>query len=373
MAQNDPSSTDVAVVGAGAIGLCVGRLVARSGRQVTLIDPSPGRGAIWAAAGMLAPASEAHFGHEALVPLLSKAASRWPEFVAALGGSSDDLGFRATGCLVVGADAGDREELARIERLQRTLGLEVEDLSRGQLEALEPALAPHLRFGLKLPSDHHVDPRRVVGALLTALAQEGVRFVDDTVVRVERGGSPSLVLAGGSTLRATQVVLCPGAHVAQIEGLDELDLPLIRPVKGHVLRLAGDPLLTHTVRATVRGRSVYFVPREDGSLVVGASTEERGFDTRVQAGEVHRLLDDARRVVPGIDELELVEVAVGLRPGSPDDAPTIAAFDAHTLIVALGHHRNGVLLSPLSAEVVMALLEGRDHPDLKLYQDSHQR
>ncbi len=372
MAPNDPSHTDVAIVGAGAIGLCVGHLLARSGREVTLVDPSPGRGAIWAAAGMLAPASEAHFGHEALVPLLAKAAARWPEFVTELAGPSDDLGFSETGCLVVGADGGDREELARIERLQRSLDLEVEDLTRAQLEALEPALAPHLRFGLKLPRDHHVDPRRVVGALLGTLEEEGASFVADKVVRVEREGSPRLVLAGGTTLRAAQVVLCPGAHLAQIDGLDALDLPFIRPVKGHVLRLAGEPLLTHTVRATVRGRSVYFVPREDGSIVIGASTEERGYDTRVQAGEVHRLLDDARRVVPGVDELELVEVSVGLRPGSPDDAPTIAAFDDHTVVVALGHHRNGVLLAPLSSEVVVALLEGRDHPDLKLYQDSHQ-
>jgi len=373
MGQNDPVSTEVAIVGAGAIGLCVGHLLARSGRSVTLIDPTPGRGAIWAAAGMLAPASEAHFGHEALVPLLSKAASRWPEFVAELGGTEDDLGFRETGCLVVGADAGDRDELARIERLQRTLGLEVEDLSRAELEALEPALAPHLRFGLRLPRDHQVDPRRVVARLLERLSQEGASLLEDSVVRVERGAALSLVLAGGSTLRAAQVVLCPGAHLEQLEGLDELALPFIRPVKGHVLRLAGPPLLTHTIRATVRGRSVYFVPRGDGSLVIGATTEERGFDTRVQAGEVHRLLDDARRVVPGVDELELVEVSVGLRPGSPDDAPTLAAFDEHRVVVALGHHRNGVLLAPLSAEVVVALLDGRDHPDLKLYLDSHQR
>jgi glycine oxidase len=371
MDPNEGHSADVVVVGAGAIGLCVARALSKAGRSVTVVDPTPGRGAIWAAAGMLAPASEAHFGHEPLVPLLSRAASRWPGFVDELGGGSDDLGFRAAGSVVVGADAGDRDELARIERLQRSLGLEVVDLSRDQLQALEPALAPSLRFGLRLPGDLQVDPRRVVAALLAELEHLAVSFVAARVTAVQRGRFPVVLLEGGSTLRPHQMVLCPGAHLEHIDGLEALGLPPIRPVKGHILRLTGAPLLTHTIRATVKGRSVYFVPRVDGQLVVGASSEERGFDTRVQVGEVHRLLDDARRVVPGVDELELSEVSVGLRPGSPDDAPTIEAFDGASLVVAVGHHRNGVLLAPLSAEVVVALLQGHEHPDHKLFRDSH--
>jgi glycine oxidase len=142
-------------------------------------------------------------------------------------------------------------------------------------------------------------------------------------------------------------------------------------VKGHVLRLRGARLLERIVRATVLGRSIYLVPRDDGELVVGASVEERGFDLRVQAGEVHRLLDDARRVVPGIDELELGDVSTGLRPGAPDNAPSIELLDEGRTVLACGHHRNGVLLAPLTAELVLALLDGRGHPALELVDRSH--
>jgi glycine oxidase len=121
----------------------------------------------------------------------------------------------------------------------------------------------------------------------------------------------------------------------------------------------------------VRGRSIYLVPRSSGELVVGASVEERGFDQRVQAGEVHRLLDDARRIVPAVDELELRDLAVGLRPGSPDNAPTIEAFDDNRIVVATGHHRNGVLLAPLTAEIVASLLSDATPAALELVEQSH--
>jgi glycine oxidase len=371
MAVPAPAQSDIVIVGAGAIGLCTAWRLALRGRAVTLVDPSPGRGAVWAAAGMLAPASEAHFGDEALVPLLALAADRWKAFAAELEANAGELGFRATGTVVVGADASDRAELSRIVSLQRSLGLEVLDLERAELQRLEPALAPSLRVGVLIPGDHQVDTRRLVRALLAEIDRLGVQMVEARVLGIERGLRPRVDLDDGRSLEAAQIVLCPGAHLGQISGLDDLDLPRIRPVKGHVLRLGGDPLLERTVRGTVRGRSIYLVPRADGELVVGASVEERGFDTRIQAGEVHRLLDDARRIVPGIDELELVDVSTGLRPGSPDNAPTIAAFDDGRLVVATGHHRNGVLLAPLSAEVSVGLLEGAVPAELAAFHASH--
>jgi glycine oxidase len=364
------TSSEVLVVGAGAIGLCVAWRLARRGRQVTVVDPAPGRGAIWAAAGMLAPASEAHFGDEALVPLLVEAARVWEGFARELESESGStFGYRRTGTLLAGQDAADRSELARILSLQRSLGLDVVELDRSQLAELEPALASGIRFGLLAPDDHQVDTRALVTVLLDELGRLEVHF--ERTAAVGLGDGASLELADGRHLRAEQLVLCPGAHLGELGGLEGLDLPAIRPVKGHVLRLFGPVLLERTVRGTVRGRSIYLVPREGGELVVGASVEERGFDARVQAGEVHRLLDDARRLLPGIDELELADVSVGFRPGSPDNAPTIAALRGGKVVVATGHHRNGVLLGPLSAGVVADLLDGGQPADLELVTASH--
>ena len=370
MAVNEVRQLDLAVVGGGAIGLCVARLAARRGRRVCVIDPSPGRGAIWAAAGMLAPASEAHFGDEALIPLLVEASRRWGDFASEL---VEDVGYRTTGTILIGHDAGDRAELERVVQLQRALGLEVEALDRAELHALEPGLDPSHRFGVLVPGDHQVDTRLLVDALLRELDALGVVFVRERATAVHRGPVPALALADGQLVRAAQLVLCPGAELTLLGGLEGQSLPAIRPVKGHVLRLAGEQLLERIIRATVRGRSIYLVPRVGGELVVGASVEERGFDLRVQAGEVHRLLNDARRELPGIDELELRALSTGLRPGSPDNAPSIELLDGGQVVLACGHHRNGVLLAPLTAELVLALLDGIDHPGLELVAQSHRR
>jgi glycine oxidase len=362
--------TEVLVLGAGAIGLCVAWRLARLGRQVAVVDPDPGRGAIWAAAGMLAPASEAHFGDEAIVPLLIEAARVWEGFAEELEAESGAaFGYRRSGTLLVGKDAADRAEVSRILMLQRSLALEVLELDRGQLAELEPALASGLRFGLLAPNDHQVDTRALVMVLLGELERRGVPLVRSAALGL--GDGAILELADGRRLEAEQLVLCPGAHLGELSGIDDLDLPTIRPVKGHVLRLFGAPLLERTVRGTVRGRSIYLVPRASGELVVGASVEERGFDARIQAGEVYRLLDDARRLLPGIDELELADASVGFRPGSPDNAPTIASLRGGSVVVATGHYRNGILLGPLSAGIVVDLLAGAEPAGLELLAASH--
>ena len=366
---------DLVVVGGGVIGLCCALEAAVHGWKVTVIDPDPGRGAGWAAAGMLAPTAEAHFGEEALVRLLAAGAAVWPAFAQDLGRRSNmDIGFRATGTLLVAKDGGDRAELRRVVDFQRSLDLAVTDLRSNQLRELEPSLSPQLAAGALLPDDHQVSNRRLLAALLAATTSQQVEFIREQAAALAwTSDVADVALSSGRTIDAKNVVVAMGARTSLMKAAIG-HLPTVRPVKGHILRLRGpEPILERTVRATVRGRSVYLVPRRDGELVVGATVEERGFDEKIQVGEVFGLLDDARRVVPGIDELELVESACGLRPATTTNAPIIERVDHGPIIVATGHYRNGILLAPLTSRLVLALLERREDPAAPLVAASSAR
>ncbi len=358
---------DAVFVGGGVIGRSGAWRAARAGLRVAVVDPATNDGASWVAAGMLAPVTEAHFGEEHLVALLVAGASRWPGFAEELeADAGTEIGYRRCGTVLVALDASDRAVADDLLALQHSLGLEATRLSGRQCRELVPALAPGVRGGAAVPGDHQVDNRRLLEALGVALARAGVPTVQSTVREVARGPggrATGVVLADGSLLSAGSVVLCAGAESPAITGLPRGTLPPVRPVKGHVVRLGGaHGFLGRTVRGLVRGRPCYLVPREDGSVVVGATSEERGFDRSVQAGAVHALLDDARALVPGIDELELVACQAGLRPGSPDNGPSVGWTDVPGLAVATGHYRNGILLAPLTAEALVAGLVGDPLP-----------
>jgi glycine oxidase len=356
-------ATQVHVVGGGVIGLACAWELSRNGNEVTVVAPAPGRdGASWVAAGMLAPVTEAQFGESTLTALLLEGAARWPAFAAALeSASGQTIGYDTTGTLTVALDASDRASLDDLFTYQRSLGLRAARRSATECRRLVPALSPSLRGGIDVPGDHSVDNRALLGALVAACRAGGVTFELGTVTAL--GAGPELVLADGRRLRPDQVVLAAGVGLPDIAGLDAAR-PEVRPVKGHILRLGPPPgseapLLARTVRGLVGGHSVYLVPRRDGSLVVGATVEERGTDTTVQAGAVHELLCDARAIVPGVDELELAEAAAGLRPGTPDNTPRIGWSGLDGVVVATGHYRNGILLAPLTAAAVADLLDRR--------------
>lgn len=351
--------TDVLVVGGGVIGLSVAWEVSRRGLATTVVDPEPGHGASWVAAGMLAPVTETVFGEERLVRLLLAAAERWPAFARSLElASGRDVGFRQCGTVVVAADASDRAVVDQLLDFQHELGLEATRLSASECRSLVPALSPGIRGGAEMPGDHQVDNRLLLRALEAACERAGVTIRRARVERVDvdaAGAASGVELQGGSTLAASVVVLASGASAGELEGVPGGVLPPVRPVKGHVLRLRAAqsaPFLQRTVRGLVHGRPCYLVPRADGSLVVGATSEERGFDRTVQAGAVFSLLEDARLLVPALDELELVECLAGLRPGSPDNCPWVGPTAMPGLIVAAGHYRNGILLAPVTADAV---------------------
>jgi glycine oxidase len=359
-------ATDVVVVGGGVIGLAVAWRAAGAGMTVTVVDQTPGQGASWAAAGMLAPVTEVHYGERPLLDLNLAAADRWPAFAAEVEeASGHPVGYRPGGTLAVARDADDNAALEDLYQFQLRCGLRVERLRSRECRQLEPGLAPGIRGGVLAAGDHQVDNRALVEALLIACRRSGVRLLEGRVAElaVEGDRVTGVVLADGERLPAGKVVLAAGCWSGRLGGLAAEALPPVRPVKGQLLYLrgpAGEPLCSHNVR----GLEVYVVPRGDGRVVVGATVEEQGFDTRVTAGAVHDLLRAALELLPDVAELELLETVVGLRPGSPDNAPMLGPAGPEGLVVATGHYRNGILLTPVTADAIAELLATGRVPDL---------
>ncbi|MFF3300571.1 glycine oxidase ThiO [Streptomyces sp. NPDC002908] len=363
-------SSDVLVIGGGIIGLVTAWRSAQRGLRTALADPEPGGGAAQVAAGMLAAVTELHYGEQMLLGLSLASAARYPAFVAELEeASGQETGFRTCGTLAVALDSDDRAHLRELHALQERSGLESEWLSGRECRRLEPMLAPGVRGGLRVDGDHQVDPRRLASALVTACERAGVVFHRAWAQRLSSTGgrATGAVLADGTELAAGQVVLAGGSLSGRLAGLPDPVVPPVRPVKGQVLRLtvppAYAPFLSRTVRAVVRGSQVYLVPRADGELVVGATTEEMGWDTTVTAGGVYELLRDAHELVPGITELPLKETRAGLRPSSPDNAPLLGPTAMPGLHLATGHHRNGVLLTPVTGDVMAHVLTTGELPE----------
>lgn len=364
-------SPEVVVIGGGIIGLASAWRLAQDGARVTILDDAPGSGASNVAAGMLAPVTEVAYGEEELLALTIASARRWPSFVdeleAATDGREGSVGYRADGTVLVGATADDMAALRDLLEFQQGLGLDAQPLPRRDCRQREPLLSPRVAGGLLAREDHHVDPRRAVAALRRACGTAGASLRTDRVARIDhdRGAVTGVVLATGERIATGRVVLAAGCWSAQLaQDLPEVSVP-VRPVKGQLLVLAGREgveVPRSTVRGLVRGRSVYLVPRVDGRVVVGATQEERGYDTTVTAGGVRQLLEDAAAIVPGVDELALVETLAGSRPGTPDNRPIIGPCAIDGLLLATGHHRHGVLLAPATADAVAAYARG-EQPD----------
>jgi glycine oxidase len=360
------STYDLAVAGGGAIGLaCAWRAAGRGLRTIVLDAGDPGAWQV--AAGMLAPVAEAQIGDAAAVELGLRAARGFGDFCAELG---EDVGHRTTGTLLVARDRDEAEALERELTFRRELGLEVERLRPSQARRAEPALAPTVRLALDMPGDHSVEPRLLVAALAAALERAGGEYRRAPVVRVEldaaatgrdvAGGHGRVVgvrLATGELVRARQVLVATGT--GEVEAPDRVP---VRPVKGQVMRLR-DPRGPGLIERTIRGPQAYLVPRGDGRYVLGATMEERGYDTAPTAGGVYELLRDMSEVVPGVLELDIEELRAGLRPGTPDNLPAIGPGTADGLLWATGHFRNGILLAPLTAELIAAAACGEPLPE----------
>lgn len=359
-------NADVIVVGAGLIGLACAWELARDGAEVVVLERrEPGSGATRVAAGMLAPIGELDFGEPQLLDLNLRSRELYPEFVAGIEAATGiDTGFRTTGALHVALDRDEAEELRRVMELQMTHGLESSWLGPMAARDLEPGVSPSLAGAVLVDGDAVVDPRALTRALLDALPGTGARLeiAEASGVRVSDGRVTGVETPAG-TFEAATVVAAPGAEAGSASWLPEEVRPPVRPVKGQVVELRGDPE-EPACRRILGSERVYLAPRPDGRLVVGATVEEMGFDRRVTAGGVHELLREAYRLLPDVAEMEFIGAQAGFRPGTPDNVPVIGETSIDGLLIATGHYRNGILLAPVTGRMVAGLAGGNPPGEL---------
>lgn len=364
------TSRDVVIVGGGVIGLSIAWRAALLGLDVMVVDDRPGEAASWAAAGMLAPITEVHFGEEPLLQLNLASARRYPSFVTELEACTGmSVDYRTCGALNVAFDADDNAALEDLFRFQQRLGLQVRRLRGSECRQLEPMLVPGVRGGVLAEDDNQVNNRLLVRALLDAVDRVGgsIRREKVAEIIVEAGRAQGARLESGERVSAPTVVLAAGCWSSASFGLDADVCPPVRPIKGQILRLQAPgnaPFFAHTLRALVRGSSIYAVSRSDGEVVVGATMEEQSFDTRVTVEGTYTLLRDIYQLLPGTADLELVEARAALRPGSPDNAPLLGPTELPGLVMATGHYRNGILLTPITADTIASLLATGTPPDI---------
>jgi glycine oxidase len=363
---HEDKGSDVAVIGAGVIGLSIAWRLAQRGLSVTVFDRGrAGEGASHAAAGMLAACAEIEPSEERLLTLNRASQALWPDFAAELeAASGETVDLRQEGTLNVALTADEAARLKQHLVLQEKLKLPVSWLSAAEVRRREPALAPGVVGAIASPEDHQVDNRKLARALTIAASAAGVRLVEEmavTALVVADGRVTGIETAAGLHPAGT-VVLAAGAWSRALDGVPAEARPPVRPVKGQMLALGMDPaapLISHVVWAP----GVYLVPRRDGRLILGATVEEKGFDQAITAGGLLSLLHAAWRAVPAIEELPVIETWVGHRPGSRDDAPVLGPGPLAGLVYATGHHRNGILLTPITAKVISDfIIEGRLDP-----------
>lgn len=358
----------IIIIGGGVIGLGIGWQLAKAGvSAVTIYERAEvGRAASWAAAGMLAPLAEAHSEEPELLKLGCESLDRYPQWAAELEVDAErSIDYRVEGTLIVGLEPDDTHQLRHIYEAQQNLQLDVNWLTGREARDIESALSPRVTAAIHCESDCQVDNRLMVTALQHAYQQQGGALHGNSTVEkviIENGMAIGVRTQHGFQ-NADIVILSAGCWSAQIEGIPEAIIPPVRPVKGQMLALQMEEgIAINSVIRTVRARyptSVYLVPRTDGRLIVGATSEEMGFDTRLTVGGVFELLRGAWEAVPGVYELPILETWAGLRPGSRDNAPILGKTPVENLIYATGHYRNGILLTPITAyEIAELILTG---------------
>ena len=358
----------IIIIGGGVIGLGIGWQLAKAGvSTVTIYDRSTsGRAASWAAAGMLAPLAEAHSEEPGLLKLGCQSLERYSQWVTELAADAQmSVGYRVEGTLIVGLEPDDTHQLRHLYEAQRNLQLDVNWLTGREARAIESALSPRVTAAIHCVSDYQVDNRLMVTALQRAYQKQGGVLCENSTVEkvvIEDGIAIGVQTQDGFQ-KADVVILSAGCWSAQLAGIPAAIIPPVRPVKGQMLALQMEAgIAINSVIRTVRARyptSVYLVPRTDGRLIVGATSEEMGFDTRLTAGGLFELLRGAWEAVPGVYELPVLETWTGLRPGSRDNAPILGRTPVENLIYATGHYRNGILLTPITAyEIAKLVLTG---------------
>jgi glycine oxidase len=354
-----PASVDVAIVGGGVIGLSIAWRLAAAGLGVAVFERGEvGSGASLAATGMLAAATELEPGGADLLALALESQRSWQRFRDELEAQAGiDIDYRAEGTLTVAIGRDEVDRLRFRHELQARRGLATRWLDGAAARALEPALRPSVSAGIFCGEDHQVDPRRLVPALRRAASARGASILEQLPVRSLdiAGGRVGGVVTAQGRCRAATVVIANGAWAGSgdVPG-DMLAVP-VRPLKGQALALRATAR-TGAPAHVVWTEQVHLAPKAGGRLMVGATVEECGFDAAVTAGAVFALLDGARRALPSVEDMEIEAVWTGFRPTSDDDAPILGATPIAGLVLATGHHRNGILLAPVTAQAIHDLV-----------------
>ncbi len=369
-AVNHPQTTEVAVVGGGVIGLSCAFELARRGKSVAVIErEETGFGASTVAAGMLAPSSEIEMTPAPVVELQLDSLKRYPRFIADIEAASElSCGYRDNGTLWVSRHRDDELELDHLCAIQNDRGMTARRLTGRELRRIEPYLSPRAVGGLLVETDHQVDTRKLVPALRAACEAVGVQILVQTGVTSVEGTQGQLSLAlhtatSDSILQADQVLLAAGVWLE-----DGLVTPLprlgMRPIKGEIVHLQGQPLIDHVLRNS----DIYIIPRACGELLLGATEEEQGFDMKPTAGGVLDLLRYAFEILPGIYDLNVTELDVGLRPTFSDHMPVIAPTETEGIFIAGGHYRGGILLAASTAHWIGEIMvNGRVPPEVEAF------
>lgn len=358
------------VVGGGVIGLSIAWRLLRLGQTVTVLEKGTvGNEASFAAAGMLAASAEVGYEEFDLYQLCRTSLQWWPTFAEELEADSGvQVDYRSHGTLIIADDPDAAVALKRGFDFQKEHNYPVEWLSREATLELEPFLNPRIVASVRASEDHAVDNRMVLKGLRLAILKLGGKIVEQTEVEsiAFSSGKPCVSDTHGERWEGDKLVIAAGTWSKSIKGLPEgVTLP-VRPVKGQILELKMDR--PFELQHVIRSRKGYMVPRSDGRLIVGASSEEMGFDKRMTAGGVYSVLDGARDMVPGILDLELLRVTVGLRPGSRDHQPIVGYSVNDALFIATGHYRHGIILSAVTAiEAAASLISGKDSEHFKSF------
>jgi len=353
---------DVLIIGAGIMGTSAAWELARHGVQCLVLERSvPGAEASSAAAGILGAQAEAHApGPMAELCLQSRA--RYAKFAATLGKETRiDVGYRECGVLRVGFERAALSKLVQSSAWQSKQRLSVEKLASRALAALEPALSPKLAGGVRFAGDSRIDPKALLRALHIAALARGARFQSGAFVRrvaLEDGRAVGVVLDDGSELRARNVVVAAGSWTTLIDGIG-VPAGRVIPARGQIVEVElPTPPLSHVVF----GPGAYLVPRDDGRVLIGSTLEFVGYEREVTAGAVRDLLLHATALVPALERAALRATWSNFRPYTKDELPLLGATQIPGLFLSTGHYRNGILLAPISAEIVRTAVLGQRAP-----------
>ncbi|HEX7926384.1 MAG TPA: glycine oxidase ThiO [bacterium] len=357
---------DTLIIGGGIVGLGIGWKLAQRGESVTILERgAAGREASWAAAGLLAPATEVHYQEDRNLKLGLESMRLYPDFVAEVEAyTGRRVDYRTEGAISVASTVDDAADLQALFEYQLELGLPVRKMSGEAAREMEPSLSPYITSAVFCPMDHHIDNRLLVDALKGAYLKAGGTLLEHTEVqRVSiDGGAYRGVEAGGQHFTSRRLLIAAGSWSGLLAGLPESIRPPVRPVKGQLFSVKSPrpAFLTHFIRSP----RLYIAPKSDGRIVMGATVEEMGFNRDLTAGALYTLLKEAWDHLPGVYELPILETWCGFRPGSRDNSPLLGESAVPGVFFATGHYRNGILFTPVTVNLMSKLLLDKENSEL---------